>query len=115
MRKLFNDEVGFVISAELVLVMTIAVLAMVVGLSSVRDAINAELVDISNAFGAIDQSYYSLGSYKPRAADSKSHAFAAGFGFNDREDDCDCKALLFQDVCGKTQSNGGSREDGGNP
>ena len=88
MRKFFNDEVGFVISAELVLVMTIAVLAMVVGLSSVRDAINAELVDISNAFGAIDQSYYSLGSYKPRG-EGKSHAFAAGFGFQDREDDCD--------------------------
>ena len=31
--KLANDEAGFIVSAELVLVATIAVLAMVVGLS----------------------------------------------------------------------------------
>lgn len=115
MRNIFKDEVGFVISAELVLVMTIAVLAMVVGLSSVRDAINAELVDISNAFGAVDQSYYSLGSYKVLCDDGRSHAFVGGFGYQDREDDCDCKPLTYQEVCGKVQSNGSNRENGDAP
>lgn len=113
MRKLFNDEVGFVISAELVLVMTIAVLAMVVGLASVRDAITAELVDISNAFGTVDQSFNYRGLSKPSAnADGKAHGSAAGAGFADREDDCDCKGLMYTDVCGKIQSTGGNREDG---
>ncbi|QDV19346.1 hypothetical protein Pan153_40110 [Gimesia panareensis] len=57
MRALWNDEHGFVISAELVLVMTIAVLAMIVGLSEVAVAVNTELNDISNAIGALNQSY----------------------------------------------------------
>jgi hypothetical protein len=40
---LINDEAGFIISAELVLVSTIAVLAMVVGLSEVALNVNNEL------------------------------------------------------------------------
>ena len=57
MKALWNDEHGFVISAELVLVMTIAVLAMIVGLSEVAVAVNTELNDISNAIGSLNQSY----------------------------------------------------------
>lgn len=64
MRKLFNDEIGFVISAELILVMTIAVLAMVVGLASVRDAVTHELNDISHAFGTVSQTYQVTGLRK---------------------------------------------------
>ncbi len=114
MRKLFNDEVGFVISAELVLVLTIAVLGMVVGLTSVRDSINAELVDLSNAFGAIDQSYSVRGSFKASNTD-KAHAQVAGFGFNDRGDDCDCKPLEYIDICGKNDSSNGAVKEGNLP
>ena len=42
LSKLANDELGFIISAELVLVMTIAVLGMVVGLTAVRDHSRAQ-------------------------------------------------------------------------
>ena len=66
MRKLMNDEAGFVISAELVLVLTIAVLAMVVGLAAVRDAVVQELNDLSHAFGAVSQSYNVTGLSKAR-------------------------------------------------
>ena len=114
MRKLFNDEAGFVISAELVLVLTIAVLGMVVGLTSMRDAINAELVDLSNAFGAIDQSYNLRGSFKESNTD-KPHAQVAGFGFRDRGDDCDCKPLEYVDVCGKGDASNGARHEGNSP
>ena len=114
MRKLFNDEVGFVISAELVLVLTIAVLGMVVGLASMRDSINAELVDLSNAFGAIDTSYSVRGSFKDSNT-SKPHAVVAGFGFRDRGDDCDCMPLEFIDVCGKPDSSNGALHEGNNP
>ena len=114
MRKLFNDEAGFVISAELVLVLTIAVLGMVVGLASVRDAINAELVDLSNAFGAIDQTYSVRGSFKDSNT-AKPHARVAGFGFGDRGDDCDCKPLEYIDVCGKPDSSNGAIAEGNNP
>jgi len=43
----FADDFGFVISAELVLVLTIAVLSMIVGLHEVAVAVNTELNDIS--------------------------------------------------------------------
>jgi len=65
MKNLFNafvrDEAGFVISAELVLVMTIGVLAMVVGLTAVRDAVTHELNDVSNAIGSVSQTYNVVG------------------------------------------------------
>ena len=114
MRKLFNDEVGFVISAELVLVLTIAVLGMVVGLTSMRDSINSELVDLSNAFGAIDQSFNIRGSFKDSNTD-KPHAQVAGFGFADRGDDCDCRPLEYIDVCGKPDSSSGAIAEGNLP
>ena len=55
--KLYRDENGFIVSAELVLVATIAVLSLVVGLSEVASAINQELEDVASAFGAVNQSY----------------------------------------------------------
>ena len=54
---LLNDEAGFIVSAELVLISSVCVLAMVVGLSEVANGINQELEDIGSAFGSINQSY----------------------------------------------------------
>lgn len=59
--QLFNDEAGFILSAELVLVATIAVLAMVVGLSEVSVAVTAELNDVAAAFGCVNQSFRNSG------------------------------------------------------
>ncbi len=102
MRKLFNDEAGFVVSAELVLVSTIAVLSMVVGLASIRDAVVSEMCDVASAFGAVDQSWNIRSVSKPGGT-TKGHGNSAGGGYNDLTDDCDCKETLFSDVCGKTQ------------
>ena len=57
MTQLFNDEAGFVVSAELVLISTITVLALVAGLAELSAAINQELEDVATAFGSINQSY----------------------------------------------------------
>jgi hypothetical protein len=57
MMKLWNDEAGFVVSAELVLIATILVLGMIVGLVSVRDQVVQELGDVALAFARINQSY----------------------------------------------------------
>ena len=114
MRKLFNDEAGFVVSAELVLVFTIAVLGMVVGLTAVRDSISQELVDLSNAFGAVNQTFNVAGLSKAKLA-GKAHAAVGGFGFNDNADDCDCKGLTITDVCGKNDVSTGAPNDGNLP
>ena len=86
LNQLWNDEAGFVISAELVLVLTIAVLAMIVGLSEVAVAVNTELNDISNAIGALNQSYAYTG-FVGNGQKLKSHY--AGSRWNDAIDDCD--------------------------
>ena len=50
---LWNDENGFVVSSELILIATILVIAMVVGLQTVRDAVLQELGDVANAIGNV--------------------------------------------------------------
>jgi hypothetical protein len=96
LHKLFNDEGGAVISAELVLVLTILVIGVIVGLSEVAVAVNTELNDISNAIGALDQSYY-FTMFVGNGQKEKSRV--AGSRFTDAHDDCD-KNSTCDIVCG---------------
>ena len=90
LRKLFNDESGVIISAELALVLTIAVLAMVVGLSEVAVAVNTELNDISNAIGALNQSFTYTGFVGNGAVGKVTiKSSVSGATFTDTVDDCD--------------------------
>uniref|UniRef100_A0A7C2P492 Branched-chain amino acid aminotransferase n=1 Tax=Schlesneria paludicola TaxID=360056 RepID=A0A7C2P492_9PLAN len=92
-----DDETGVVVSAELVLVLTVAVLAMIVGLSEVAVAVNTELNDLSNAFGAVNQSFSFTGFH---AKDNyKMKSFVAGSAYTDRADDCDLNGSCDL-VCG---------------
>ena len=88
LNALLNDENGFIVSAELVLVLTIGVLAMVVGLHSVAKSVTIELNDISNALGAMNQ------SYKYHGLKKRGHSRAEGAEFVDRQDDCDCNPII---------------------
>lgn len=89
LRTLFNDESGAIISAELVLVLTIAVLAMIVGLSEVAVSINSELNDISNAIGNLDQSYMFVGFTGWGGNGGKKKSSYGGGIFDDQGDLCD--------------------------
>jgi hypothetical protein len=53
-----NDNNGFIVSAELVLVGTITVLGMIVGLTELSYGVNEELEDLGSAIGNINQTYY---------------------------------------------------------
>lgn len=80
--RLIADESGFILSAELILIGTIAVLAMVVGLSEVALNINNELEDVASAFGAVNQSF--------RANGMSGHGGSnSGSNFGDQSDFCD--------------------------
>jgi Flp pilus assembly pilin Flp len=81
-RRLWRDEAGFVISVELVLVATMLVMAMVVGLESVRDAVLTELADTATAIAQINQSY----SYSGVTGHASS---VSGSAFADATDFCD--------------------------
>lgn len=104
LKALYNDENGFVVSAELVLVLTIGVLSMIVGLHAVSKSVTQELNDISNAIGAVDQSYAYTGLKKSR------HARMAGSGYHDHQDDCDCSIIVQPAPRVKFDRSGGMHE-----
>lgn len=57
LKKIWNDERGFVNSAELVLLATITVIGLIVGLIAFRDSVTQELGDTASAVGELNQSY----------------------------------------------------------
>lgn len=79
--ELYNDEAGFIVSAELVLISTIVVLGMVVGLSEVANNVNQELEDVGSAFACVQQSYQYSGSHGHQGCTSGSQ-------FSDHLDFC---------------------------
>lgn len=88
LTQLWNDEAGFIISAELVLVATILVIGCIVGLSEVQHAVVSELNDVGDAIGSINQSYCFSGFHKNDGCNT-THAKTSGSMFNDTSDDCD--------------------------
>ena len=89
-RRLWNDDAGFVVSAELILVATLLVIGLIVGLSTYRDALVQELGDTGAAVGQLDQSY----NYNQFALDRmfgtvRVQAFVAGSEYEDNTDLCD--------------------------
>ena len=95
---LLNDENGAIVSIELVLLITIAVLALIVGWSEVAVAVNNELNDISNAVGSLDQSFAYTG-FKGQGATDKVKSVFNGSRWDDKADDCDGNDTC-QLVCG---------------
>lgn len=97
LKKLWNDEAGAVVSAEIMLVATILVIGMVVGLKSVRDAVLTELADVGQAISQVDQSYSYSGV--------DGHAAATtGSAFLDIQDFCDTAADEDQDPVAEDNS-----------
>jgi hypothetical protein len=86
-RRLWNEEAGAIVSAEIMLIASILVIGVIVGLKSVRDSVVTELADVAQALANVDQSY----SY---SATSGHHAFTAGGFFVDLPDFCDTNGGL---------------------
>ena len=88
-RELYDDEAGFILSAELILVSTIAVLSMVVGLSELAENVNQELEDVASAFASINQSFEYEG-HEGHKGWFPGSSFNDGIDFCD--DDCDIRS-----------------------
>ncbi len=105
MRKLMNqllqDETGAIISAEMVIIATVVVLALVVGWNAVAGAMVGELVDVATAFGSLNQ------SYNYRGIAHVGHASCSGSGFFDL-----CSNIVL-DTDNQTTVGGGGRTSGG--
>jgi len=61
MRKLWNDECGAVMAAELILILTVVGLGVMIGMKVVQVALVSELHDVADAIASIDQSWSSGG------------------------------------------------------
>jgi len=89
MNSLLSDECGFIVSAELVLVATILVIGLIVGMSEIEHALNAELNDVADAIGSLNQSYYYSGFSATKGYGRGIKSQVAGSAFEDQVDDCD--------------------------
>ena len=56
-----RNQGGFIVTIELLVLATVLVLGLIVGWVSLRDSVLAELSDLSESIGALDQSYSILG------------------------------------------------------
>ena len=80
MRKLlatcWKDDCGALISMEFLFVATILVIGVVVGLTAVRNAVNAELTELANAILALNQGFTISGQSGCAASTEGSQAIA---------------------------------------
>jgi len=104
LRALWRDQAGFILSAELVLILTVGVLAMVVGVHAIAKSVNHELVDVAQSFGAFNQSFHFNGFKGCKAC-------VSGSAFEDGEDKCDCATLIHTPP--KTVKKQGNGHEGG--
>ena len=81
-KKLWNDDAGFIVSVELVLIATIAVIGLLAGMTAVRDGVVSELSDVAGSVQDLNQSYAFNGVVGHSAA-------TAGSNFQDNLDFCD--------------------------
>jgi len=57
LERLWRDDQGAVLATEYLFVVTILVIGLIVGLTGLRSAINAELTELGNAILALSQGY----------------------------------------------------------
>jgi Flp pilus assembly pilin Flp len=89
LNNFWNDEAGFIVSAELVLVATILVIGLIVGLIELQASIIHELNDLGEAIGSLNQSYSFAGTVTTKGPHLIS---TAGSAYVDTSDVacCDC-------------------------
>lgn len=88
-HQLWNEESGFIVSAELVLIATLLIIGLIVGLSEVQHAAVTELNDVADAIGEVNQSFSFSGFSKRDFGHRWIHAATFGSNFEDQRDDCD--------------------------
>lgn len=101
-KRLWDDECGVILSAELVLIGTILVIGMIVGLVELQCAVVGELSDLGDAIGNLDQNYKISGLTSYKSAGSIKAA-TAGSRFSDAPDEGDCNTIV---VCDDASSHG---------
>ena len=92
-QNLKSDESGVILSAEIVLILTIGVLGMIVGLTSLQNAVLGEMNDLAGAFRSLNQSY-STPSFRGCWKNCALTSFTMGSCYIDRYEACYTDAEL---------------------
>jgi hypothetical protein len=79
---LWDDDCGFVVSVELILIATVVVFGLLAGMTAVRDAVVSEMSDVAGAIQDLNQSYSFFGVLGHSAS-------TAGSDYVDETDYCD--------------------------
>ncbi|MCU0874361.1 MAG: hypothetical protein MUE50_18665 [Pirellulaceae bacterium] len=107
-EKLWGDESGFIVSADLLLISSILVIGLLVGLVSLRDQIVQELGDVAVAVGNLNQSY----SFAGQTVAFGTFVFTvAGSNFTDESDFCEDGVVEDNTSVGISVSEGASSEE----
>lgn len=77
-----KSQKGFIVTIELLVLATILVIGLIVGMVSLRDSVLAELSDLSESIGQLNQGYTILG-----VTNAAATAATAGSSFEDDLDD----------------------------
>ncbi len=80
MNRLWRDESGVILSAEIVIVGSLLVVGMITGLTCLQEAVNGELRDVAGAIGALDQSF-SFSAHRKSGFNGQCCAYTAGSAF----------------------------------
>jgi len=91
LKRLWNDEVGAVVSIELVLVGSVLLLGLIVGLAALRDSVNNELADLGSAVDEINQAFQ-INAVTGHSASVAASAHVDANDFCDDDDDTDAVA-----------------------
>ncbi len=96
MQRFWNDEAGFIVSSELILIATVLVIGLLAGLVTIRDQVVQELGDVADAISEINQSYSFSGV--------TGHASStAGTFFEDIRDFCEAAGTSDQSTGAEPQ------------
>src|SRR6476469_1000696 len=74
MVRLWNDDCGYILSAESVFLFTITVLGLVTGWVAVRNSVVSELTEVGNAISSLQQGYAFSGLSNGKSATDGSGA-----------------------------------------
>ena len=84
LKKFIQDEAGFIVSTELILITVILVIGLIVGQATLRDQVVTEIADTADAVSSLDQTY-TFAEIEIAAI----NASVAGSAFADAADFCD--------------------------
>ena len=94
-QQLRDDDAGFVLSAELVMVGSVLVIGLVVGLASVQEAVIGEYQDVAGALRGLDQSYAFHGMHGCGCSPCSYSSWTAGSSYGVCESEL---PICFDDV-----------------